>query len=43
MERTAAFDAMATLSNELFNAPDAAEGMAAFTGKRLPNWSRHTS
>ena len=40
MERSAAFDAMAELSNELFNSPDAAEGMAAFAEKRLPNWSR---
>jgi enoyl-CoA hydratase/carnithine racemase len=39
MERAAAFDAMATLSNELFNGPDAAEGMAAFAEKRLPTWS----
>jgi len=43
MERTAAFDAMATLSNDLFNAPDAAEGMAAFAEKRLPNWSQPAS
>ena len=40
MERSAAFEAMAELSNELFNGPDAAEGMAAFAEKRLPNWSR---
>lgn len=40
MERDAAFAAMATLSNEMFNGPDAAEGMAAFAEKRLPNWSR---
>ncbi len=39
MERDAAFDAMAMLSNDMFNAPDAAEGMAAFAEKRLPNWS----
>ena len=39
MERDAAFAAMATLSNEMFNGPDAAEGMAAFAQKRLPNWS----
>jgi enoyl-CoA hydratase/carnithine racemase len=43
MERDAAFEAMATLSNDLFNGPDAAEGMAAFAEKRLPNWSRRTS
>jgi enoyl-CoA hydratase/carnithine racemase len=40
MERGAAFDAMATLSNELFNGADAAEGMAAFAEKRKPSWSR---
>jgi enoyl-CoA hydratase/carnithine racemase len=40
MERDAAFAAMASLSNEMFNGPDAAEGMAAFADKRLPNWSR---
>ena len=40
MERDAAFAAMATLSNEMFNGPDAAEGMAAFAEKRLPNWSQ---
>jgi enoyl-CoA hydratase/carnithine racemase len=40
MERGAALDAMSTLSNELFNGPDAAEGMAAFAEKRRPNWSR---
>lgn len=39
-DRSEAFDAMATLSNDMFNSPDAAEGMAAFAEKRLPNWSR---
>jgi enoyl-CoA hydratase/carnithine racemase len=39
-DRTDAFDAMATLSNQMFNSPDAAEGMAAFAEKRLPNWTR---
>lgn len=39
MERDAAFEAMATLSNEMFNGPDAAEGMTAFAEKRLPNWT----
>ena len=39
MERDVAFAAMATLSNEMFKGPDAAEGMAAFIQKRLPNWS----
>ncbi len=40
MERAAAFDAMATLSNDMFNGADAAEGMAAFAEKRRPNWTR---
>ena len=40
MERTAAFAAMASLSNEMFNGPDAAEGMAAFAEKRRPSWAR---
>ncbi len=39
MERSAAFEAMAMLSNQMFNGADAAEGMAAFAEKRLPNWS----
>ena len=39
MERGAAFAAMAELSNDLFNGPDAAEGMAVFAEKRPPNWS----
>jgi enoyl-CoA hydratase/carnithine racemase len=39
MQRSEAFDAMAALSNELFNGPDAAEGMAAFVQKRRPNWA----
>ncbi len=39
MDRGAAFDTMATLSNEMFNGPDAAEGMAAFAEKRRPNWA----
>ena len=42
MERDAAFKAMAALSNEMFNSPDAAEGMAAFAEKRLPSWSGRT-
>lgn len=40
VERGAAFAAMATLSNELFNGADAAEGMAAFGEKRRPSWAR---
>lgn len=39
-DRSDAFDSMANLSNEMFNSPDAAEGMAAFAAKRLPNWTR---
>ncbi len=40
MDRGDAFESMAVLSNDLFNGPDAAEGMAAFAEKRQPNWSR---
>ncbi len=40
IERDDAFAAMAELSNEMFNSPDAAEGMAAFAEKRQPNWTR---
>ncbi len=40
MDRSAAFADMAALSNELFNGPDAAEGMAAFAEKRPPDWAR---
>jgi enoyl-CoA hydratase/carnithine racemase len=40
MERDEAFEAMATLSNEMFNSADAAEGMAAFAQKRPPSWTR---
>lgn len=39
MSRTDAFSTMATLSNEMFNGADAAEGMAAFAEKRLPSWT----
>ena len=42
-DRDAAFTAMATLSNEMFNGPDAAEGMAAFAQKRPPSWSPEAS
>lgn len=37
-DRDAAFDAMRTLSDELFRSPDAREGMAAFREKRAPVW-----
>lgn len=40
IDRTEAFAAMATLSNDMFNGPDAAEGMAAFAEKRQPGWTR---
>lgn len=40
MDRDEAFAEMARLSNELFNGPDAAEGMAAFVEKRDPDWTR---
>ena len=43
MERSAAFDAMASLSEELFNSPDAAEGMAAFREKRRPAWTESST
>ena len=39
LERDAAFAEMRALSEELFTCPDAAEGMAAFLGKRLPAWN----
>jgi enoyl-CoA hydratase len=39
MERSAAFGAMAALSDELFTGPDAAIGMQAFREKRTPHWS----
>jgi methylglutaconyl-CoA hydratase len=38
-DRSAAFAAMATLSDELFSGPEAAEGMAAFAEKRRPSWA----
>jgi enoyl-CoA hydratase len=40
MDRSEGFAAMAALSNELFNGPDAAEGMAAFAEKRAPRWAQ---
>ena len=39
MDRTAAFESMGALSNELFSSDDAAEGMAAFTERRRPRWA----
>jgi enoyl-CoA hydratase/carnithine racemase len=39
MSRDDAFAAMASLSDELFSGPDAAEGMAAFAQKRRPSWA----
>ncbi len=39
MDRDEAFEAMRALSDELFQGPDAAEGMAAFREKRPPDWS----
>jgi enoyl-CoA hydratase/carnithine racemase len=39
MDRSAAFEAMGRLSNELFSSDDAAEGMAAFAAKRAPRWA----
>jgi enoyl-CoA hydratase/carnithine racemase len=39
LERDEAFARMSALSNELFNGPDAAEGMAAFADKRSPSWA----
>ncbi|MCB0969081.1 MAG: crotonase/enoyl-CoA hydratase family protein, partial [Ilumatobacter sp.] len=38
LERDVAFDEMRALSDELFAAPDAQEGMAAFKEKRPPVW-----
>ncbi len=38
MDRAAAFEEMARLSNELFESAEAAEGMAAFVAKRPPVW-----
>jgi enoyl-CoA hydratase len=38
LDRDEAFEAMRTLSDELFQSADAAEGMAAFREKRRPSW-----
>ena len=42
MGRDQAFDAMRVLSDELFQGPDAAEGMTAFREKRRPAWDSRT-
>jgi len=39
LDRATAFARMQALSDELFQGPDAAEGMAAFRDKRTPVWS----
>ena len=39
LDRSTAFAEMQALSEELFQGPDAAEGMAAFADKRAPVWS----
>ena len=38
LQRDEAFEAMRALSDELFQGPDAAKGMAAFAEKRTPVW-----
>ena len=38
LPRDVAFERMRALSDELFSAPDGAEGMAAFAEKRPPRW-----
>lgn len=38
LERDVAFEEMRQLSEAMFSAPDAAEGMAAFAEKRPPSW-----
>ena len=43
MQRDDAFAAMQSLSDELFQGPDAAEGMLAFREKRLPAWNPDAS
>jgi methylglutaconyl-CoA hydratase len=40
LDRDTAFARMQALSEELFQGPDAAEGMAAFAAKRRPVWHR---
>ena len=39
MDRSSAFAAMGSLSDELFSGPEAAVGMAAFREKRRPDWN----
>jgi len=39
LDRDIGFREMRSLSEEFFSGPDAAEGMAAFTEKRLPSWN----
>ena len=39
LDRSDAFAAMASLSDELFGGPEARIGMAAFKDKRRPDWS----
>lgn len=39
MDRSAAFTAMGSLSDELFSGPEAAVGMSAFRDKRRPDWN----
>jgi enoyl-CoA hydratase/carnithine racemase len=38
LSRDDAFEQMRLLSDELFNGPDGAEGMASFAEKRKPRW-----
>ena len=37
-DRDDAFERMRQVSETMFSAPDAAEGMAAFAEKRAPSW-----
>lgn len=39
MDRSSAFTAMGSLSDELFSGPEAAVGMSAFRDKRRPDWN----
>ena len=40
LDRSAAFSAMAALSDELFSGPEATIGMTAFREKRRPDWTQ---